>query len=103
MKGFPKVLATKEDYEMIRTEFPKEEWLPKFKELLVGQNEWFFVKYLSNNEEGIEDETHKVITEENIGIEDSPSKKAQYEFRHNPNCLLERIGYTEEEVLSIIG
>lgn len=97
MIGYPKHLNTKFDYEFVRDNFPKEKWESDFQALLDSQYEWFFVKYLEDGEEGITDDTHKVVEEE--GLEESETKKrSQYEYRHNPDCLLCRLGFTEEEV-----
>lgn len=102
MKGFPKTLATKTDYENVRQLFPKEDWLPYYKELLEYQNEWFFVKYLEDEEKGISDDTHRIIEEETLGTEKASPKRAQYEFKYNPNCRIAELGYTNEEVKAII-
>lgn len=97
MIGYPKHLNTKFDYEFVRDNFPKENWESDFQALLDSQYEWFFVKYLEDDDEGITDDTHKVVEE--AGPKESETKKrSQYEYRHNPDCLLCRLGFTEEEV-----
>ena len=89
MVGYPKFLNTKEDYEYVRNNFPKNEWEKDFKALLDGEKDWFNVGETDN---GIIDDTHKVIKDEQTG------KTYQYELQVNPNCKMHRIGYTREEV-----
>ncbi len=101
MVGFPKHLNTREDYEYIRTHFPKTEWVGHFQALLDSMNDWFFERYLNDGETGITDSTHKVIEESAMG--DETAKRAQYVYRYNPTCPLATIGYTEAEVRAIIA
>ena len=89
MVGYPKFLNTKEDYEYVRNNFPKNEWEKDFKALLDGEKDWFNV---GETDDGIIDDTHKVIKDEQTG------KTYQYELQVNPSCKIHRIGYTREEV-----
>lgn len=102
MRGYPKFLNTKEDYEYVRKNFPKEQWEQDFKALLDTQREWFFVKELAEGEIGLSDDTHKIEVEHSEMSNDSKSHSYQYELRYNPQCLMARIGYTEEEVKAIL-
>ena len=103
MIGYPSVLNSKEDFEYVRNNFPVEEWINDFKNLLETTHDWFFVNELASKENGIEDETHKVLEEqENGGSPSSPVKYSQYEYRLNPTCKLLSIGYTIEEVKAIL-
>lgn len=102
MKGIPKHLNTKFDYEYIRKNFPKEQYIPFFEELLKSRTAWFFVKELQDGEIGLSDDTHKI--EIQLGMnEGEKSKRYQYELRENPNSLLNSVGYTVEEVQEIIA
>lgn len=102
MKGFPKHLNTKEDYDYIRKNFPKEQYIPFFEDLLKSRTAWFFVKELQDGEIGISDDTHKI--EIQLGMnEEEKTKRYQYELRENPNSLLNTIGYTVEEVQAILA
>jgi len=101
MVGFPKHLNTKEDYEYVRTHFPKSEWEEHFQALLDDMNDWFFDSYLEDGDTGITDSTHKVLEEEREDSEDK--KRAQYVYRYNPTCTLAQIGYTEAEVKAILN
>ena len=102
MKGFPNFLNTKEDYENIRRDFPKEQWLPCFQKLLSSRQDWFFVKELADGEIGLSDETHKVEIQLDQQ-ENGKHLRYQFELRENPNCLMNTLGYTEQEVLTIIN
>lgn len=99
MKGYPKHLNTKEDYEYVRQNFSKEVWEEDFKNLLDTQYDWFFEKELAEGEEGIIDTTHKVVENE----QDGKATHAQYKWDYNPFCKLARIGYTEQEVQDILN
>ena len=99
MKGYPKHLNTKEDYEYVRQNFSKEVWEEDFKNLLDTQYDWFFEKELAEGEEGIIDTTHKVVENEQDGKE----TRSQYKWDYNPFCKLTRIGYTEQEVQDILN
>ena len=46
MVGYPKSLKTKEDYEYVRNNFPKEMWKKDFQALLDSSYDWFFVEKL---------------------------------------------------------
>ena len=94
MRNYPNVLQTKEDYEYVRQNFPKEEWQADFQALIDGQKAWLFVKELDDAEIGMSDATHKI--EINNGIDSN--KRYQFELRYNPDCKLARLGYTEEQV-----
>lgn len=107
MIGYPKNLNSKEDYEYVHANFPKEYWKKDFEDLLTSSKDWFFTGYLSSKEEGIEDSTHKVIDNTENNGEDtiiSEDKKfSQYEYKLNPNCKMSRLGFTEEEIISILN
>lgn len=94
MRNYPKVLQTKEDYEYVRQNFPKEEWQADFQALLDGQKAWFFVKELADGEIGMSDTTHKI--EINNGMDGN--KRYQFELRYNPDCKLAQLGYNEDQV-----
>lgn len=108
MKGFPKYLNTKADYEYIRTHFDKSLWVPEFQKLLDSRQDWFFEKHLDTKEEGLEDSTHKVVENKSMELdkEGKPIEKvtySQYELKKNPQCKLNLIGFTVDEVLKILN
>lgn len=102
MRGYPKFLNTKEDYEYVRANFPREEWEKDFKALLDMQQEWFFVKELGEGEIGVSDDTHKIEVSPSTSNPDGKAHSYQYELRYNPQCLMARLGYTEAEVKAIL-
>ena len=95
MVGYPKYLNTKDDYEFVRKNFPKDMWQPTFESLLDTRRDWFNEGEITGT--GITDETHKVIIDEQSG------EKYQYVYKENPNCRMEQLGYTEDEIKSILG
>lgn len=95
MVGYPKYLNTKDDYEFVRKNFPKEMWQAAFQSLLDTRCDWFNEGEI--NGEGVTDETHKVVTDEQSGA------KYQYVYKENPNSRMEQLGYTEDEIKAILG
>ena len=96
MRGLPKWLNSKDDYLYIRDNYPRDQWLPKFQELLDSRSAWFNMGEVVGD--GITDSTHKVIE---IGSLDA--KKYQYELVDNPDCMLYKLGFSVEEVEGLIG
>ena len=110
MRGFPKNLNTKFDYEYVKENFPAELWVPEFQALLDSARDWFFVREVASEAAGITDATHKVIENTvTTGINETTGEPittityAQYEFKTNPTAKIFRIGYTENEVKAIIA
>ena len=77
MKGYPKTLSSKKDYLYVREHFSREQWLPDFQALLDSYQDWFFGKHLETKDEGIEDDTHKIIKFENIETKEKLEKKVE--------------------------
>ena len=102
MKGYPSQLNSKEDYLYVRENFPREQWLPDFQALLDSYRDWFFVAHLERKEDGITDETHKVVESQGEDEEAAPTYD-QYEFRENPTAKLFRLGFTVAEVEELIN
>lgn len=95
MVGFPENLNTKEDYEYIRKNFPKEQWQPAFQNLLDTMHAWFNVGEITGD--GLTDDTHKIAVDEQHNV------RYQYEYKADTNCKLLRLGYTEDEVKGYVG
>lgn len=95
MKGFPKHLNSKYDYEYVRKNFPREEWEPLFQGLLEEKKAWFCTKKLDNDELGYKDDQRKVVECENT---DGAKERYQYELLDNPNSTMILLGYTESEI-----
>ena len=103
MRGYPDYLNTKEDYLYVHDNFPRELWLPDFQALLDSYMDWFFEKHLASRDEGIEDETHKIVeseTEDDSG--EMVTTYDQYELRENPMAKIFRIGFTVAEVKALM-
>lgn len=99
MKGYPKFLNTKADYEYVRTHFPREKWEQDFKNLISTQYYWKDVKQL-DSADGQTDDTHRVLT---MDDENDGKVYIQQELTYNEKCKMARVGYTEEEVKAIVG
>lgn len=100
MIGYPKTLNTKEDYEFVRQNFPKEEWKEDFEDLLATVNEWFNLGKLEEGDAGITDDTHKVVESEQD--DGAVTERYQYEYKENPNARIYQLGYTVDEVKAIL-
>ncbi len=98
MVGYPKFLNTKEDYEFVRANFPKEQWQPDFEALLNERYEWFNLGEIEG--EGVADDTHKVVEDKR---DDETVIRYQYEYKENENARIYRLGYTVDEVKAILG
>lgn len=96
MVGYPKSLNTKEDYEFVRKNFPKENWRKDFQDLLDTRMDWFNVGALEKGESGVVDDSHRIVADEQTG------EKYQYEYKENPNCRMKALGYTADEVEKIL-
>ena len=55
MVGYPKYLNTKDDYEFVRKNFPKDMWQSAFESLLDTRRDWFNEGEITGT--GITDET----------------------------------------------
>jgi len=99
MQGFPKVIQTRHDVEVLLLTHPIETKV-FLSEISNDILQWYPSGELVGVEgEGITDDTHKVVIEEREGVE----YKTQYELKENPNCKLYQMGYTIEEVKVIIA
>lgn len=97
MKGFPKILNSKDDYLYVREHFPRDEWQPHFQNLLDTMRDWFYERTLEDGDEGVTDDTHKVVVDEQEG------KRYQYELRVSTTCKLFMLGFTENEVQELLA
>lgn len=94
MIGNPKYLNTREDYLYVKDNLPENVWRPAFEALLQNRQQWFNTGALAVGASGIEDDTHKVVEDE--------KNKYQFELREDPNCLLNRMGFSVGEVSLIM-
>ena len=100
MHGFPKYLSTQQDVLNVMQEHPKQT-RNFLQELLDTKDVWLLVRKLNDGEIGVEDETHKVVTN------DDPETKGvvgryQYEFKEDPNGPIFRMGFTVEAVQLLV-
>lgn len=100
MKGLPKQLNSKQDYIYAKENLNESYWKPLFQDLLDSRFNWFYEKDLDFKEQGIEDETHKIV--ENKEEEDKITY-SQYIWKENKDAKIYRIGFTVEEVQEIIN
>lgn len=96
MRGFPKTLNSKADYEYIKDNFLAEQWKPEWQALLDSRMDWFNTGEVKKGK-GITDETHKVVEAEPVE-EGGETIYYQFELRENPNCKLLTLGFTVAEV-----
>lgn len=100
MRGFPKHLNTKNDYLYIRTEYPADQWRPRFQSLLDERYAWLPISTLADGETGIEDDTHRVI--EHSDEQDQVVERVQEEYREDPHATIFRLGFTVSEVEALL-
>lgn len=101
MIGYPKTLNTKEDYEYVRANFPKEEWQGEFQNLLDTVYEWFNMDALADGDAGITDDTHKVTEDKREDM--TTVTRTQWEYKENPDAKIFKLGYTVDEVKAILA
>lgn len=105
MKGKPKFLNTKQDYlnflamgaaENV-TDADKKQAL---EDLLVGTEEWFATGNVEKNA-GITDDTHKVVSNEDITT--GVTTYTQYELKKNEGARIFQLGFTIKEVQDLLA
>lgn len=94
MRGMPNTLNTKNDYMYIKNVAPASVWKPKFKALLDSATAMYPIGEVGGNGDWLNDDTYQVV--------EIDGKCYQYEKRINENAKLFRIGFTVEEVESIL-
>lgn len=99
MKGFPKVIQTQHDVETLLESHPEE--TKDFLRICLEEVKQWFPVGVVNQEEGVTDDTHKVVEEKSLGEEQSVFR--QYELREDANCKIFRLGYSVDEVKAIVG
>ena len=94
MRGIPKHLNTKFDYEYIKNQ-NMFGWQTQYQALLDTRLNWFKTADLSPEDTGVTDAAHRVRTETDL---DGTTTKYQQELQEDPNCKLFRLGFTQAEV-----
>lgn len=100
MRGIPKHLNTREDYEYLCTHFEEDVWKPALQLLLDERKAWFNTGLLATEEEGIEDATHKIVSSKD---NDDIEIFSQFELQENPHSKLLTLGYSAEEVEDLLS
>ncbi|WP_144755056.1 hypothetical protein [Bartonella saheliensis] len=104
MIDYPEHLNSKQDY-LNMLSFNKEETVRRLKDLLETRFYWVLVKELSEGEEGIEDDTHKVCVTTSIPFDQDGEfveKRCQYELQESEYARLFHLGFSVEEVEQLI-
>ena len=94
MRDFPKWLNTKQDYINCLNLYP-DETKKSLQVLIDSRFTWFQTAILADNEQGITDETHKIVESEN--------ERSQYELQEDSNARIFQLGFTVPEVQALIG
>ena len=100
MKGMPKTFNSKKDVEFCLQRWPEmtKDFLQKIKD---SRNTWLIDHKMDLNEDGIEDETHKVT--ELYDEDGNLTEKYQMVWDEDPNARLFRLGFTVEEAEDLIA
>jgi len=97
MRGFPKHLNTRADYEYVAGAFPAEKWQPHFQALLEQRSAWIPAGELKEGEKVVESKSVRVAE-----VRDETGRtvlvRVREELRDDPNALIARLGFTVEEV-----
>lgn len=100
MHGFPKYFSTKQDVLNCIEEFPKK--TKQFlQELLDTKDVWLMQYKLADGEIGLEDETHKVVTNDDPETKELV-ERYQYALQEDPNGTIFRLGFTVQEVQELV-
>lgn len=95
MKGYPKHLNTKKDYEYVKENFPKRKWEKDFQALLKSEKAWQVTNTLADKSDGVEDRMHKVI--------ESDDSVVQMELKVDENSKMKRLGYTKKVIEDVLA
>ncbi len=95
MKGYPKFLATRADYEYVRENFPFSRWSKSWRKLVDGRWVWAETGPVPDGESGVIDATHRVAQGEGASL-------VQLERVEDANAPIFALGITVEEVESAL-
>ncbi|WP_375620515.1 MULTISPECIES: hypothetical protein [unclassified Bartonella] len=104
MIDYPEHLNSKEDY-LNMLEFDKVETVRRLGQLLETRFYWVAIKELGDDEEGIDDERHKVCLTTTMLFDsngDFVAKRTQYELQESEHAPLFQLGFRVEEVEQLI-
>lgn len=105
MRGTPKYLNSKFDYEYIKDNMPEHIWRPQWENLLRNREIWVCTGEMRDGDVAVEmkDGRHKIeeiecANESKNGKTKKTIKRYFYELREDPSSDFVRLGFTEEEV-----
>jgi hypothetical protein len=94
MKGFPKYINSRSDLDNCAAEFPEQTRLFLL-DILNFKDVWVVTKILSDEDDGLVDDTHKVVeSKNNDGV---VTQRYQYELMEDPaeNGPIKRFGFVD--------
>lgn len=101
MMGLP-YFGTRKDVENALLLFPEKAKI-KLKSLYEDRYVWVEVSELESREAGVEDDFHIVTTKNtNMAEEQNEEVFVQLEKQVDPNAQIYRLGFTDEEIMSVI-
>ena len=104
MRGNPKHLNSRFDFEYVKENCEVSYWLPRWKGLLEDRYMWVPQGEVGSVEAGITDETHMVeVSREMDQFGEDKVTYTQLERFENPDSKFVQLGFTEEEVLAAIA
>lgn len=98
MNGFPKYLNSREDVDNMKDLCPKET-AAYLQTLLDGRFVWTVTGELTEGDDGLTDDTHKVVEEDR----DGQVVRFQMARQEDPSAHLYRLGLTVEETEAIVA
>lgn len=98
MNGFPKYLNSRQDVDNLKDLYPQET-AAYLQKLLDGRFSWTVIGELPMGDEGLTDDTHKVVESEQGG----QVVRFQMELQEDPGAHLFRLGLTVAEVEVLIA
>ena len=93
MKGYPKRLSTKADYEYVRDHFPEKKWKRDWQALIDDETKWIADHAPMDSKSVVtESDTKKIIAAEDTG------ERTLVEYKSDPQARLYRLGFTKQDV-----
>lgn len=104
MVGVPKTLNSRYDYIYLKENFPEDIWMPAWKAMWESRKHWMPTGVVENKEDGIEDETHRLVEQSGDMLGgDGKVTWQQEEYVDDPYSPFFWYGFTEEEVKEALG
>lgn len=101
MQGEPKWFNTRQDVENWRAVGGEAAYKATLQRFYDGRLGWVTTGELTENESGVEDATHRILT--NMDMETQAILRTQQELQADPNAyIFSRLGYTDGEVRAVL-